>query len=219
MHHAIEYHHFSCQGLQVGHRKRSPVGQLLRVTKGAALLRLGQHELLLPAGSAFWLCADALAAFSPLAGCQYDQLNVSVRVPQPNRAGWLHASPLLNALLDAMACWQRPQTWQGAYGQRLAVILDELQQCPIHPQNDSELQASWRWLALGEPEALTRWQQGIDRPMAGEALQQQWQLVQALRLLKGGCKPAQAASQSGYADDTALNAACQIWGVSPDRPN
>lgn len=67
MHHAIEYHHFSCQGLHAGNRKRTPVGQLLRITRGAALLRLGQHELLLPAGSSFWLCADALAAFSPSA--------------------------------------------------------------------------------------------------------------------------------------------------------
>ena len=64
MHHAIEYQHFSTSTLQVGPRKRSPMGQLLRVTQGAALLKLGAHELLLTPGSHFWLCADALAAFT-----------------------------------------------------------------------------------------------------------------------------------------------------------
>jgi len=141
MQHAIEYHHFSCEGLQAGHRKRTPVGQLLRITRGAALLRLGQHELLLPAGSSFWLCADALAAFSPLSGCHYDRLGISLRLDQPQQAGWLQATPLLNALLDSLAQWQRPQTWQGAYGQRLQVILDELQQCAISPQGHGDLQA------------------------------------------------------------------------------
>lgn len=51
MHHAIEYQHFSTSTLQVGPRKRSPMGQLLRVTQGAALLKLGAHELLLTPGS------------------------------------------------------------------------------------------------------------------------------------------------------------------------
>ena len=92
MHHAIEYQHFSTPSLQVGPRKRSPMGQLLRVTRGAALLRLGAHELLLAEGSHFWLCADALAALTPLAGCQYDLLACSVRVAQPAQAGWLQAS-------------------------------------------------------------------------------------------------------------------------------
>ncbi|HCT2508899.1 TPA: hypothetical protein OTR37_004273, partial [Aeromonas dhakensis] len=74
MHHAIEHQHFFTPHLQVGVRKRVPAGQLLRIARGAALLRLGAHELLLTAGSHFWLCADALAAFSPLAGCRYDLL-------------------------------------------------------------------------------------------------------------------------------------------------
>ncbi|ATY80071.1 hypothetical protein CVS42_03985 [Aeromonas veronii] len=216
MHHAIEYHHFSCQGLHAGNRKRTPVGQLLRITRGAALLRLGQHELLLPAGSSFWLCADALAAFNPLSGCEYDQLNVSLRVAQPQQAGWLQTTPLLDALLDSLARWQRPKEWQGAYGQRLQVILDELQQCAISQQDNEALQQCWQALARGEAQALVQWQQLDDVPLAGEELQQQWQLLQALRLLKGGSKPAQVASKLGYADEAALQATCQLWGVGED---
>ena len=216
MHHAIEYHHFSCQGLHAGNRKRTPVGQLLRITRGAALLRLGQHELLLPAGSSFWLCADALAAFSPLSGCDYDQLNVSLRLDQPQQAGWLEATPLLNALLDSQAQWQQPREWQGAYGQRLQVILDELQQCAISQQGYRDLQTRWQALASGQPESLQQWAQQAEPPVEGLALQQQWQLLQALRLLKGGSKPAQVASKLGYANEAALQAACQQWGVSGD---
>lgn len=214
MHHAIEYHHFSCHGLQAGNRKRTPVGQLLRITRGAALLRLGQHELLLPAGRCFWLCADALAAFSPLSGCHYDQLSVSLRVEQPQQAGWLQTTPLLDALLDSLAQWQRPQEWQGIYGQRLQVILDELQQCTISQQGEPSLQASWQALANGRPESLQQWAQQVELPVEGLALQQQWQLLQALRLLKGGSKPTVVASKLGYADEGALQAACQQWGVS-----
>jgi len=187
-----------------------------RITRGAALLRLGQHELLLPAGSSFWLCADALAAFSPLSGCEYDQLNVSLRVAQPQQAGWLQTTPLLDALLDSLARWQRPKEWQGAYGQRLQVILDELQQCAISQQGHGELQACWQALANGQPESLQLWAQQADAPVEGSELQQQWQLLQALRLLKGGSKPAQVASKLGYADETALQAACQQWGVGED---
>ncbi|WP_421194092.1 hypothetical protein [Aeromonas enteropelogenes] len=215
MHHAIEYHHFSSQGLQAGHRKRTPVGQLLRVTRGAALLRLGQHELLLPAGRCFWLCADALAAFSPLADCDYDLLSVSLRAPQPGQAGWLQASPLLDALLDSLAQWQRPQDWQGAYGHRLQVILDEVQQCPIGQQGDETLQADWQAIASGHPDALQTWAERADAPVSGDTLQQQWQLLQALRLLKGGSKAAQVAGKLGYPDEAALQQACQRWGVTP----
>ncbi|WP_148610359.1 hypothetical protein [Aeromonas sobria] len=214
MHHAIEYHHFSCHGLQAGNRKRTPVGQLLRITRGAALLRLGQHELLLPAGRCFWLSADALAAFSPLSGCHYDQLSVSLRVEQPHQAGWLQTTPLLDALLDSLVAWQRPQEWQGIYGQRLQVILDELQQCTISQQGEPSLQACWQALANGRPESLQQWAQQAELPVEGLALQQQWQLLQALRLLKGGSKPAVVASKLGYADEGALQAACQQWGVS-----
>ncbi|MGL5224129.1 MAG: hypothetical protein ACRC8Q_02135 [Aeromonas sp.] len=211
MHFAIEYHHFSCQGLQAGHRKRTPVGQLLRITQGAALLKLGQHEQLLPAGSYFWLCADALAAFSPLRGCHYDQLTVSLRIEQPQRAGWLQATPLLGALLDSLAHWSRPVEWQGAYGQRLQVALDELQQCAIYPEGDKALQSGWQALAKGQPQHLQLWAQQQSIPLETNALQQQWQLLQALRLLKGGNKPALVASKLGYADEAALHAACQHY--------
>lgn len=208
MHHAIEYQHFSTPHLQVGARKRVPMGQLLRVTQGAALLRLGAHELLLTAGSHFWLCADALAAFTPLAGSHIDRLICSVRVAQPAQAGWLQPTPLLDALLDSLASWDQERDWQGAYGHRLRVIQDELQGCTLRSQGDQSLQSAWRALQGGDLAA------GQSLRAAGldpEALGAQWQLLQAARLLRSGSKPAQVMAKLGFRDETALAEACQRW--------
>ena len=221
MHHAIEYQHFSTPHLQVGARKRVPVGQQLRITRGAALLRLGAHEWLMPTGSHFWLCADALAAFTPLAGCQHDLLTCSVRVEQPEQAGWLQPTPLLTALLDGLAQWQRPRDWQGAYGHRLQVILDELPACPIASQPDNALQAAWQALANGQEGSDAAWQQCLaqrgltDPALAGDALRAQWQLLQAVRLLKSGSQRAQVVSKLGYGNEAALAHACQQWLGTP----
>jgi AraC-like DNA-binding protein len=215
MHHAIEYQHFSTPHLQVGARKRSPMGQLLRVTQGAALLRLGAHELLLTAGSHFWLCADALAAFTPLAGCHYDRLICSLRVAQPAQAGWLQPTPLLDALLGSLASWNRKPDWQGAYGNRLRVIQDELQHCVIQQQADQPLQSAWLALASQQEGSDATWQFCLDqRHLAGpgaQPLRAQWQLLQAVRLLRSGSKPAQVMSKLGYSDGSALDEACQQW--------
>ena len=217
MHHAIEYQHFSTPCLQVGPRKRSPLGQLLRVTRGAALLRLGSHELLLTAGSHFWLCADALAAFTPLAGCQHDRLTCSVRVAQPAQAGWLQPTPLMDALLDSLAAWSRPRDWQEAYGHRLRVIGDELQACAILAQADQPLQGAWRALAGQSEGSAAAWQaclaeRGIEDPaLAADALGAQWQLLQGVRLLRSGSKPAQVVAKFGYRDEQDLAQACQRW--------
>lgn len=214
MYHAIEYQHFSTPHLQVGARKRSPMGQLLRITQGAALLRLGAHELLLTAGSRFWLCADALAAFSPLAGCHHDQLICSLRVAQPAQAGWLQATPLLDSLLDSLATWSRPRDWQGAYGHRLRVVQDELQGCVIQPQADMPLQAAWRALQAGKSiDSQPLEAAGLDP----QSLRAQWQLLQAVRLLRSGSKPVQVIGKLDYRDEAALADACQHWlGLTPD---
>lgn len=215
MHHAIEYQHFSTPHLQVGARKRSPMGQLLRVTQGAALLRLGSHELLLTAGSHFWLCADALAAFSPLAGCHYDRLTCSLRVTQPTQAGWVQPTLLLDALLGSLAHWSRPRDWQEAYGHRLRVIQDELQHCPLQQQSDPQLQAAWRAIASQQEGGDEAWQACLDQRnipgLSAQSLRAQWQLLQAVRLLRSGSKPAQVLSKLGYPDEAALDEACQQW--------
>ncbi|MFR9702855.1 hypothetical protein ACL00O_10195 [Aeromonas sanarellii] len=215
MHHAIEYQHFSTPSLQVGPRKRSPMGQLLRVTRGAALLRLGAHELLLTEGCHFWLCADALAALTPLAGCQYDLLACSVRVAQPAQAGWLQASPLMDALLDNLATWSRPRDWQGPFGERLRILGDELQACVLAPQPDTALQTAWQALASQQPGSDTAWQallaeRGLGGPDA-QALQEQWRLLQGVRLRRSGSTPAQVVARLGYRDDAALAEASLRW--------
>ncbi|MEG0008789.1 MAG: hypothetical protein RR721_19460 [Aeromonas sp.] len=212
MHHAIEYQHFSTPHLQVGARKRSPTGQLLRVTQGAALLRLGAHELLLTAGSHFWLCADALAAFTPLAGSRVDQLTCSLRVAQPAQAGWVQATPLLDALLGSLAGWNRDPDWQGAYGDRLRVIVDELLTCPITPQANQSLQAAWQALQAGKS---GDWQPLAAAGLDPQSLQAQWQLLQAARLLRSGSKLAQVIGKLGYQDEAALAEACQQWLGQP----
>ncbi|WP_346204834.1 hypothetical protein [Aeromonas salmonicida] len=224
MHHAIECQHFSSPHLQVGGRKRAPLGQLLRITRGGALLRLGQHELLLTAGNSFWLCIDALAAFSPLAGCHYDLLTCSPRVAQPAQAGWLHPTPLLDALFDSLTQWQRPRDWQGAYGYRLQVMLDELQACPLAQHGDQMLQGTWRALAGQQTGSDAAWQaclsqRGMTDPgIAVDALSAQWQLLQAVRLLKSGSKREQVVAKLGYRDEEALAQACQHWlGASLDQ--
>lgn len=224
MHHAIECQHFSSPHLQVGGRKRAPLGQLLRITRGGALLRLGQHELLLTAGNNFWLCADALAAFSPLAGCYYDLLTCSPRVAQPAQAGWLHPTQLLDALFDSLTQWQRPRDWQGAYGYRLQVMLDELQACPLAQHGDQMLQGAWRALAGQQMGSDAAWQaclsqRGMTDPgLAADALSAQWQLLQAVRLLKSGSKREQVVAKLGYRDEEALALACQHWlGASLDQ--
>ena len=215
MHHAIEYQHFSTPTLQVGPRKRSPMGQLLRVTRGAALLRLGAHELLLTEGNYFWLCADALAAFTPLAGCQYDLLACSVRVPQPAQAGWLQASPLMDALLENLAHWSRPREWQGPYGQRLQILGDELQGCTITPQGDQLLQDAWQALATRQPGSLAAWQALLAERqpdnLDAESLLAQWQLLQGVRLLRSGSTPALVVARLGYRDEAALADASRRW--------
>ena len=224
MHHAIECQHFSSPHLQVGGRKRAPLGQLLRITRGGVLLRLGQHELLLTAGNSFWLCADALAAFSPLAGCHYDLLTCSPRVAQPAQAGWLHPTPLLDALFDSLAQWQRPRDWQGVYGYRLQVMLDELQACPLAQHGDQMLQGAWRALAGQQMGSDAAWQaclsqRGMTDPgLAADALSAQWQLLQAVRLLKSGSKRELVIAKLGYRDEEALAQACQHWlGASLDQ--
>ncbi|RAI99940.1 hypothetical protein [Aeromonas salmonicida] len=224
MHHAIECQHFSSPHLQVGGRKRSPLGQLLRITRGGALLRLGQHELLLTAGNSFWLCADALAAFSPLAGCHYDLLTCSPRVAQPAQAGWLHPTPLLDALFDSLTQWQRPRDWQGAYGYRLQVMLDELQACPLAQHGDQMLQGAWRALAGQQTGSDAAWQACLsqrgmtDVGLAADALSAQWQLLQAVRLLKSGSKRELVIAKLGYRDEETLALACQHWlGASLDQ--
>jgi len=224
MHHAIECQHFSSPHLQVGGRKRAPLGQLLRITRGGALLRLGQHELLLTAGNSFWLCADALAAFSPLAGCHYDLLTCSPRVAQPAQAGWLHPTQLLDALFDSLTQWQRPRDWQGAYGYSLQVMLDELQACPLAQHGDQMLQGAWRALAGQQTGSDAAWQACLsqrgmtDQGLAADALSAQWQLLQAVRLLKSGSKREQVIAKLGYRDEDALAQACQHWlGASLDQ--
>lgn len=224
MHHAIECQHFSSPHLQVGGRKRAPLGQLLRITRGGALLRLGQHELLLTAGNSFWLCADALAAFSPLAGCHYDLLTCSPRVAQPAQAGWLHPTQLLDALFDSLTQWQRPLDWQGAYGYRLQVMLDELQACPLAQHGDQMLQGAWRALAGQQTGSDAAWQACLsqrgmtDAGLAADALSAQWQLLQAVRLLKSGSKRELVIAKLGYRDEDALALACQHWlGASLDQ--
>ena len=55
-------------------------------------------------------------------------------------------------------------------------------------------------------------QRGIEDPaLAADALGAQWQLLQGVRLLRSGSKPAQVVAKLGYRDEQALAQACQHW--------
>ena len=57
-----------------------------------------------------------------------------------------------------------------------------------------------------------------DPGLAADALSAQWQLLQAVRLLKSGSKREQVVSKLGYRDEEALAQACQRWlGASLDE--
>ncbi len=55
-------------------------------------------------------------------------------------------------------------------------------------------------------------QRGIEDPaLTADALGAQWQLLQGVRLLRSGSKPAQVVAKLGYRDEQALAQACQHW--------
>lgn len=204
MHYAIEFHAHHAAALRFGKRQRLPQGHLLQITHGMALLRLGSHEQLLSPGALFWLPADCLATFIPLRDCRWQELLLSLRHPQPSQSGWLHATPLLKALLDALTDWTREPEWQGAYGDRLRVLADELQQHELSTQPPySALQQEWQALRQGVAP------QEVSEELA--ALAAQWRLIRADRLLKGGNPLTQVVAQLGYGDESAWQDELNFW--------
>ncbi|MEW7867387.1 hypothetical protein [Aeromonas diversa] len=204
MHHAIEFLTGHAAILSFGKRLRLPQGRLLQVRHGMGLLRLGNQEHLLCDGELFWLPADCLAAFTPLRGCHWREVRLSIRQAQPERSGWLRPSPLIGALLDDLALWQEEREWQGPYGDRLRVLADLLRRAPLHPEPVSTvLQQEWQGLC-----------QGIIPTEVSEALAAlvaQYRLIRADRQLKGGQAIAPVLTALGYPDELSWQQELAFW--------
>ncbi|MBZ6067333.1 hypothetical protein [Aeromonas schubertii] len=204
MHHAIEFLTGHAAALSFGKRLRLPQGRLLQVRHGMGLLRLGNREQLLCDGECFWLPADCLAAFTPLRGCQWREARFSVRQPQPSLSGWLHPSPLLEALLDDLTQWQEEREWQGPYGDRLRVLSDLLLRHPLHPEpTPTTLQQEWQGLNQGLIPAE------VSEDLA--ALVAQYRLIRADRQLKGGQAIAPVLAALGYPDELSWQQELACW--------
>ena len=103
-------------------------------------------------------------------------------------------------------------------------MLDELLACPLAQHGDQMLQGAWRALAGQQTGSDAAWQaclsqRGMTDPgLAADALSAQWQLLQAVRLLKSGSKRELVIAKLGYRDEDALALACQHWlGASLDQ--
>lgn len=203
MHNAIEFHVSPPTPLTFGKRQRLPQGRLIQIEAGMALLRLGSDELLLAGGEIFWLPADCLASFTPLHGCAWRDVRLSVRLPQRDLSGWIAPTPLLTALLSSLADWTDDRQWQGPFGDRLRVLADELARQPLcqapHP---TPLQQAWAQIKEGVL---------ADTDANLQPLIAQWQLVRADRLLKGGQPMSQVLARVGYPDEASWQAALAFW--------
>ncbi|OXS15080.1 hypothetical protein CGX12_11015 [Zobellella denitrificans] len=109
-----------------GKRQRHLKGRLLLVHQGSGLVQLGRHHYPLAAGEAAFLAADTLFAWHGFAGTRLSQVDISLRLAQPEGSGRLTPSPLLAALADRLAGWQGERDWQGAQGRLCRALYDEL---------------------------------------------------------------------------------------------
>lgn len=102
------------------------------------------------------------------------------------------------------------------------MVGDELHGCTISSLGDQALQDAWQALARAQPDSVAAWQtllgtRGLEGPDA-RVLQDQWQLLQGIRLLRSGSTPSQVVSRLGYRDESALAEAHLHWLGAPLSP-
>ncbi|MEZ8741172.1 hypothetical protein AB6E21_14145 [Photobacterium swingsii] len=126
---AIEFTHQQHPYLSVGPRRKSMTSYMVAVTQGAALIRLGKNEHLIPQGHGFWVPFDCLHALTILPGSEIKRVDISSRVTHPvcGEAGFFSLSPLVCALLAELEnTAPEQQVWEGPYGRLLGVLKDQL---------------------------------------------------------------------------------------------
>ncbi|MGF1832871.1 hypothetical protein [Photobacterium sanguinicancri] len=126
---AIEFTHQQYPYLSVGPRRKSMTSYMVAVTQGAALIRLGKNEHLIPQGHGFWVPFECLHALTILPGSQIKRVDISARITHPvcTEAGFFSLSPLVSVLLTELEnTAEEQQIWDGPYGRLLAVLKDQL---------------------------------------------------------------------------------------------
>lgn len=104
MHHAIDFRSQLDQFLVCTPRKKSLKHQLIKVTQGLVLVKLGKLEYALEAGQWFWLPFDTLVSLTYTPNTQTQNVFVSSRVLArfPRQAGFVEANELLTALINRL---------------------------------------------------------------------------------------------------------------------
>ncbi|MGL5948039.1 MAG: hypothetical protein ACRCYV_03135 [Aeromonas sp.] len=210
MGYAIEFEQQQATYLQLGPRKRSACGQLLRVTHGVLLVKLGQHTWLLPAGRVLWLAPELLVCVTALAGARFERVTLAPRWPvaMPTGVVWLTPTPLADALCANLAQWARARDWTGIYGDRLRVLADELAHCATAPLQEDSVQRAWLALQAGD---LAPWHADFAALISADRLLAQWQVLTAAAQLRAGQNPETVARAQGFADAATLQSALVQW--------
>jgi len=104
MHHAIDFQSQLDQFLVCTPRKKSLKHQLIKVTQGLVLVKLGKLEYALEAGQWFWLPFDTLVSLTYTPNTLTQSITVSSRVRTrfPKQAGFVHANELLTAVVNRL---------------------------------------------------------------------------------------------------------------------
>lgn len=217
LHYSISYLFHHSAKLLPGKRQRHLKGQVLLVHQGSGLLQLGRHFYPLVAGQAAYLAADTLFAWHAFADARVSSLQLSPRLEQPADSGRLPASPLLPALLDKLAHWQRPRDWQGPYGRLCRAAHDELLDVSFTPfDGQSPLLAKVCQSPTGF--ILTSTEQGEFRQRFGtdaDSWRLQARLLFALRDLSQGTGLEQLAERYGFAGVPQFEQDCRHWLGTP----
>ncbi|WP_456295402.1 AraC family transcriptional regulator [Vibrio sp. AK197] len=125
MHYAIQHTTQHHAYLSSTPRKRTFKYQLIVVTQGMVLCRLGKTEYVIEANQAFWLPFDCLTSLTFFPQTRIESIEISSRSHafMPSNAGYVTLSPLATALVDALA----KQTNDAKRQKLLAVVLDEVE--------------------------------------------------------------------------------------------
>ena len=216
-------------------RRRAVADQLLYLSAGSALLRLGPHEQVLRAGDLFWLPADCLHGLTLWQGACLSRIRFSLRVSgsRPSAAGFIHGDALLVATLQRLLTLPHPHDWQGHAGRLLRLLGDLLPEWQVHnhPQRalPAGLQTALQQLMQGQDltaianaclreqglsprEVMDLFQHELGCSLIG--WQEQWQLLQTQTLLRQGHSEEAAWRQAGLAS-AAQYQQCQQRYLAP----
>ncbi|UTV30046.1 AraC family ligand binding domain-containing protein [Photobacterium atrarenae] len=218
---AIEFSHTLQQFLHVGARRKSHISYMIVVHEGAALIRLGKQEFLVPKGKGFWIPFNCLHALTVLPSTRYDTVKFSARLttPQCQEAGFFAVSPLIKALLSELQRHQSKQTFQttpGVEKNLLNVMADQVTALAVHtnaispdlPQTEiAQLTRLMKGDKIAEPSALD-----VHLGCSVNEFEACLTMREALRLSRSGRKLDQIAEALNISPQTLVALAQPILG-------